>query len=177
MQMVGRRVLGAAMALMVSTLLTACNIDGFFTTIQDDPVWVDPNAAAKEAAGTADAGGPGKAVYSRKCATCHQGTGKGVPGTYPPLVGSALANGDPTYPIRIVLHGLRGPIERNGTAYNNAMASWKSLSDQEVADVLTYVRSSALGNSGAAITPDEVKAVREATASRATPYTEAELLQ
>jgi mono/diheme cytochrome c family protein len=76
-----------------------------------------------------------------------------------------------------VLHGFRGPIERQGVAYNNAMASWKSLSDQEIADVLTYVRSSALGNSGAAVTADEVKAVREATASRAVPYTEAELLQ
>lgn len=177
MQMVGRRTLGVVMTLLVSTLLTACNIDGFFTKFQDDPAWVDPNAAAKEAAGTADAGGPGKAVYSRKCATCHQGTGKGVPGTYPPLVGSEIANGDPTYPIRIVLHGFRGPIERQGTAYNNAMASWKALSDQEIADVLTYVRSSTLGNSGAPVTPDEVKAVREATASRATPYTEAELLQ
>jgi mono/diheme cytochrome c family protein len=55
------------------------------------------------------------------------------------------------------------------------MASWKDqLSDQEISDVLTYVRS-AFGNAGAAVTPDEVKALREETASRTVPYTEAEL--
>ena len=74
-----------------------------------------------------------------------------------------------------MLHGFRGPIERNGVKINGQMAAWKDqLSDQEIADVLTYVRG-AFGNSGSAVTPDEVKTLREATASRTLPYAEAEL--
>jgi mono/diheme cytochrome c family protein len=70
---------------------------------------------------------------------------------------------------------LRGPIERNGVQINGQMAAWKDqLSDQEIADVLTYVRAN-FGNTGAAVTADEVKALREETASRTQAYTEAEL--
>jgi mono/diheme cytochrome c family protein len=159
-----------------SLAMSGCNVSGFFTSYGDDPVWVDPDAD-KAAAATADAGGPGKAVYGRICASCHLGTGKGVPGNnIPPLAGSALATGDAVIPIRIVLHGLRGPIERNGVQINGQMAAWKDqLSDQDVADVLTYVRS-AFGNAAAAVTADEVKTVREATAARVVQYTEAEVL-
>jgi mono/diheme cytochrome c family protein len=92
-------------------------------------------------------------------------------------MGSALATGDATVPIRIVLHGLRGPIERNGVQINGQMAAWKDqLSDQDIADVLTYVRS-AFGNSGGAVTADEVADVRSKTTSRVIPYTESEVLQ
>jgi mono/diheme cytochrome c family protein len=160
----------------VATVVTGCNIDGFFTKYGDDPVWVDPNAAAAEATASADAGGPGKAIYGRICAACHLGTGKGVPGNnIPPLAGSELVQGDPTKPIAIVLHGLRGPIERGGVQINGQMAPWKDqLDDQEIADVLTYVRAN-FGNNAGAITVAEVTAVREQTASRTQPYTEAEL--
>jgi mono/diheme cytochrome c family protein len=158
--------------------VAGCNVQGFFTSYGDDPVWVDPDAAKSADAATADAGGPGKAVYGRICASCHLGTGKGVPGNnIPALAGSALATGDASIPIRIVLHGLRGPIERNGVQINGQMASWKDqLSDQEIADVLTYVRS-AFGNSASAVTPDEVADIRAKTSSRVVPYTEAEVLQ
>lgn len=171
-----RTVLMLAAFVGIGAVTTGCNIDGFFTKYGDDPVWVDPNAAKADAAATADAGGPGKAVYGRICASCHLGTGKGVPGNnIPPLAGSEIVNGDPQKPIAIVLHGFRGPIVRGGVNINGQMASWKDqLSDQDIADVLTYVRSN-FGNSGAAVTPDEVKTLREATASRVTPYTEAEL--
>ncbi len=157
---------------------TGCNVQGFFTSYGDDPVWVDPDAPKDGGAAAADAGGPGKAVFGQKCASCHLGTGKGVPGNnIPALAGSALATGDATVPIRIVLHGLRGPIERNGVQINGQMASWKDqLSDQDIADVLTYVRS-AFGNSAGAVTADEVADVRGKTTSRVVPYTEAEVLQ
>lgn len=176
MQKFGSRILFVGLLVSAASFLTACNVEGFFTNLQDDPVWVDPNAAAAEAAGTADAGGPGKGIYNRICAACHLGSGKGVPGNnIPPLAGSALAQGDAAKPINIVLHGLKGPIVRNGVAINGQMAPWKDqLSDQEIADVLTYVRS-AFGNTAAAVTPDEVKTAREATASRTQAYTEAEL--
>ncbi|MFZ9871187.1 MAG: c-type cytochrome, partial [Candidatus Kapaibacteriota bacterium] len=78
-------------------------------------------------------------------------------------------------PIKIVLHGLRGEIVRNGVTINGQMAAWKdALSDQEIADVLTYVRSS-FGNTGTPVTADEVAAIRSSTTDRLLPYTEAEL--
>jgi mono/diheme cytochrome c family protein len=176
MQTLKTRILLLSFAVCSITVLSGCNIKGLFTSYGDDPAWVDPNAAAAEAAGTADAGGPGKAIYGRICAACHLGSGKGVPGNnIPPLAGSAIAQGDARKPIAIVLHGLRGPIERNGVQINGQMAAWKDqLNDQEIADVLTYVRAN-FGNSGAAVTVDEVKALREETASRTQAYTEAEL--
>jgi mono/diheme cytochrome c family protein len=156
--------------------LVSCNVSGFFTSYEDEPEWVDPNASADAAAGNSAGGGPGAAVYGRICAACHLGSGKGVPANnIPPLAGSELVQGDVERPIKVVLHGLRGPITRNGVEINGQMASWKDqLSDEDIAHVLTYVRSS-FGNSGSAVTPDEVKAVREATASQLIPYTESEL--
>lgn len=176
MQMLMTRSIVAALVITAAASLSGCNVRGLFTSYGDDPVWVDPNAAAAETAAAGEVGGPGKAIYGRICAACHLGSGKGVPGNnIPPLAGSALAQGDARKPIGIVLHGFRGPIERNGVQINGQMASWKDqLSDQEIADVLTYVRS-AFGNAGAAVTVDEVKALREETASRTVPYTEAEL--
>lgn len=175
MLLVTRFAMRAVGLVIFTAAFSSCNLDGFFTKYGDDPVWVDPNVAAA-APGTADAGGPGKAIYNRICAACHLGSGKGVPGAnIPPLAGSAFAQGDPSVPIRIVLHGFRGPIERVGAHINGQMAPWKDqLSDQEIADVLTYVRSS-FGNKASAVTPDEVAAVRTETASRLVPFTESEL--
>lgn len=171
-----RVALRIASLLLLTATLAGCNIQGFFTSYGDDPVWVDPNADAAATAEAGAAGGAGKAIYSRICAACHLGNGKGSPGAnIPPLAGSAIAQGDATLPIKIVLHGLRGPIVREGVNINGQMAAWKdAMSDQEIADVLTYVRSS-FGNAGAAVTADEVAAVRSATADRLVPYTEAEL--
>ncbi|MBL7999272.1 MAG: cytochrome c [Candidatus Kapabacteria bacterium] len=157
-----------------SFLLQSCNVRGFFTSQGDDPVWVDPNPPKEEKGGVADI--PGKKLYSKNCAACHQGSGKGNPGVIPPLAGSELANdADATKPIRIVLHGFKGPIVRNGANYNGVMQSWKSnFNDQEIADILSYVRSQ-WGNGGGAITADQVKEAREKTATRNGAYTEAEL--
>lgn len=165
--------------LMAVVLLVAgCNVGGLFTSMEDAPVFKDPDAAKKVADGGAAAGGPGKAVYGRICAACHLGNGKGVPGNnIPALTGSALATGDPSIPIDIVLHGFKGPITRNGVAINGQMAAWKDqLSDAEIADVLTYVRSS-FGNAASAVAAADVKAEREKTASRVAPFTEAELIK
>lgn len=165
-----------SLALASFLFIAGCNIKGFFVHLEDDPVFVDPNA--KAAAGdkpAVAAGGPGAADFAKICATCHQGNGKGLPGTYPPLAGSAFATGESTVPIRIVLHGFKGKISRGGKDYNGLMAPWKDvLSDQQIADVLTYVRSS-WGNNAPAVTVDEVKAVREKTASRMKGWEESEL--
>jgi mono/diheme cytochrome c family protein len=116
----------------------------------------------------------GEQVYTQVCVTCHQANGEGMTGVYPPLAGSDwMAKSNETL-IKIVLHGLMGEIEVKGAKYNNVMSPWGSaLNDEEVANVLTYVRSS-WGNTGDAVKPEEVKAVRDANQGHP-PWQAAEL--
>lgn len=132
-------------------------------------------AAAKETPGTPGKADAGKAVYLRVCFACHQPTGLGLPGAFPPLAGAAMVNeADPGKIIRIVLHGLIGPIEVKGVTYNSMMPPHApQLKDQEIADVLTYVRNE-WGNKAAPVTVEAVAKIR-ATVNRATPWTWAEL--
>ncbi len=127
-------------------------------------------APAAPAAATAD----GRAVFMRTCVTCHQQNGQGIQGTFPPIAENPVATGDKAVLIRMVLHGLSGPVTVKGVRYNNVMPPWKSLSDAELAAVLTYVRSN-FGNTADAVTPEEVARERAATASRTTMWTPAEL--
>lgn len=164
--------------ILVTTLLSACNIRGLFTDLSDDPVWHDPSAEQHAVSSAAEPESPGKVVYSRICAACHMANGKGaLNANIPPLSGSHFLSGDPGIPIRIVLHGMSGPLVRGGTEINGMMTPWKDvLSDQDIADVLTYVRSS-FGNDGSPIDASEVAAIRSSTESRTKPYSEAELQQ
>ena len=117
----------------------------------------------------------GKQVYATTCAACHQVSGEGTAGVFPPLVGSEWVTGDEGKVARIILHGLTGPIEVAGETYNGMMPPWGStLKDADIAAVLTYVRS-AWGNKAAPVTAAKVAAIRAATSSRATPWTAAEL--
>ena len=109
----------------------------------------------------------GAEVYRREahCITCHQADGQGLPAAqFPSVAKSPWVNGDPRRLIRIVLHGLMGPIDVNGTKYPGQvpMTAFKGLSDHEVAGVVTYVRN-AFGNQGSAVTPAQVAAERQAT--------------
>lgn len=168
------------LAVPAMLLLNGCNVRGLFTKYEDDPVYVSKTQEnAQQGGGAADAAAqsPGAKTFAAICATCHQTKGQGVPGTYPPLAGSALAtDADASKAIRLVLHGFKGQIVRNGTTYNGVMAAWKQLTDQEIADALTHVRSS-WGNSASAVTADEVKAVRDKTSARNGAYEEKELEQ
>lgn len=104
----------------------------------------------------------GEQVYAQVCVTCHQENGEGLRGLYPPLAGSDWMDKDSETLIKILLHGLMGEIEVKGIKYNNIMSPWGVvLSDEEIANVLTYVRSS-WGNTGAPVTSEEVKVVRDA---------------
>ena len=117
----------------------------------------------------------GKQVFSTTCAACHQATGEGVPGVYPPLAGSEWVTGDEAKVVRILLHGVTGPIEVAGETFNSMMPPWgATLKDADIAAVLTYARST-WGNKGAPITAAKVASIRAATASRTTPWTAAEL--
>lgn len=171
-----------ALGVMVLLLSSGCNIRGFFTRYEDEPVFHElpgtTQQTAEQTQQTTNAGGGrGEVIYRQICASCHQPTGKGIPGVYPPLAGSQLLQGDPTVPIRIVLHGFQGRIERQGKVYNGAMAAWGSvLSDADIAAVLTYARSS-WGNSAPPVTEEQVREVRQKTQGRTQPYTEQDLKQ
>lgn len=141
---------------------------------QQAPAAVTTTAApAPTPATPAGGAGQGQAVYVRTCATCHQQNGQGLAPAFPPLDATILA-GDKTRLIRLVLHGMSGPITVQGRSYNNVMAPWKSLSDGDLAAVLTYVRQR-FGNGAGPVTVEEVAAQRAATATRATMWTPREL--
>ena len=102
---------------------------------------------------------------------CLQARSPLLQGAFPPLAGSAVAVGDAEAPIKIVLHGLTGEMTRGGNMYNGMMTPWgSSLSDDEIAAVLTYVRSS-FGNEADAVTVEQVAAVRSASEDQTSPYT------
>ncbi|HXY20114.1 MAG TPA: cytochrome c [Gemmatimonadales bacterium] len=134
-------------------------------------------SAAAPAAATAAAAPAGQQVFQR-CAVCHQTTGLGIAGSFPPLAGSEWATAaNPSLPIRIVLHGLQGTVTVNNQRFANAMPAFgtgQPLSDAEVAAVLTYVRSS-WGNAASAVTAEQVAAERTATASHTGMWSATEL--
>lgn len=103
----------------------------------------------------------GKAVYETTCLACHQADGGGVPNMNPPLVKTKWVLGDKKALAKIVLKGLQGgEIDIDGDKFHNPMPPQEStLTDQEIADVLTYVRNS-FGNKAPMVTVAEVKAVR-----------------
>lgn len=115
----------------------------------------------------------GQRVFAN-CAACHQAEGTGVEGVYPPLAGSPFVNGPPEVMARILLHGLSGPLTVHGKTYNGEMPAWQQLPDEQLAAVMTYVRTS-FGNAAPPVDAGTVAAVRKETAARARPWTAAEL--
>lgn len=101
----------------------------------------------------------GQDVYIAQCLSCHQPEGEGISDIYPPLAKSDYLMADKKRSIDQVLHGITGEIKVNGKVYNGEMAAF-DLTDQEVSDVLNYIRNS-WGNKGAAVTPEEVAAARK----------------
>jgi len=102
----------------------------------------------------------GKELYKQYCLTCHQADAGGVPRMTPPLIKTKQILGDKKQLISIVLDGLTGEIEVEDEIYNGTMPPLKSvLKDQQVADVLTYIRNS-FTNKASVVTASEVKAVR-----------------
>jgi len=101
----------------------------------------------------------GEAVYNANCAACHQPTGQGLAGAFPPLANSDFLQGDRKAVMSAALFGLSGPITVNGVDYNGVMPSLGHLPDEDLAAALTYVFS-AWGNDGAAVSVAEVAALR-----------------
>jgi mono/diheme cytochrome c family protein len=120
----------------------------------------------------------GKKVYGQNCAACHQASGEGTAGTYPPLVKSEWVIGNKDRLAAILFHGLQGPISVNGASYGSSvMPAWGTvLSNEKLADVMTYMRAS-WGNTANAVSEDEVAKARSRFASHSGPWSEADLIK
>ena len=113
-------------------------------------------AAAGGGAMSASAGN-GSKVFQTNCSSCHGATGQGLTGAFPPLANNPTVTGDPNKVIGIVLGGLHGSITVNGGTYNGTMPAWKgTLSNADVADVITYIRESLGNNKASAVTQAQV---------------------
>jgi mono/diheme cytochrome c family protein len=132
-------------------------------------------AAGAVAAAAANPVQQGERLYLNNCQGCHQQSGRGVPGAFPPLVGSEWVTGAPETLVRILLDGLHGPVQVAGATYEGVMPAWKNnLQDAEIAAVATYLRQWS-PNAAPAVTGEQVAALRAANAARTTPWTAAEL--
>ncbi|CAN5430658.1 hypothetical protein BH11PSE9_BH11PSE9_17020 [soil metagenome] len=122
-----------------------------------------------------DQGADGQQVFNANCVACHQATGKGLPGVFPPLDGSEWVNGDTRVLANIVLHGVTGEISVAGQTYKGAMPAFAQLGDAELAAVLSHVRS-AWSNKSAAIEGELIAAERKAN-PRTAPFAGGEELK
>ena len=114
------------------------------------------------------------------CIACHQPTGMGLPGAFPPLAKSEYALGEPRRMVAIMVKGLQGPLNVHGVQYNNIMLpvdmQFPVLKDDaKLADVANYARNSFGNESPVPVTPDLVAAVRKEFAGRPTPFSEADI--
>jgi nitrite reductase (NO-forming) len=104
----------------------------------------------------------GAVLFNGTCSVCHQANGEGLPDVFPPLAGSDFLMADKQRAIAVVVNGLTGPVTVNGKQFNSVMPPMSQLTDDEVANILTYARNS-WGNKGAAVTKDEVAKLRAST--------------
>lgn len=149
------------MVLTIIGALFAWALYYIWTTYSTMPPNVGDNRIAVDFAVplTADGG----QLYTANCVACHQATGAGVPGVFPPLDGSEWVINDPAVTARIILHGIKGPLTVKGAQYNGEMPHFKEkFSDAEVAALISHIRTS-FGNTAGKVDANLVKAEREAT--------------
>lgn len=103
----------------------------------------------------------GETIYNMYCAACHQRDGEGAPGRFPPVAGAEWVTGDKRRLVTVILNGLNGPIEVRGERYNTAMPGHGFLTDEQIAQVATYVRQN-FGNNADAVSAREVAKLRSA---------------
>lgn len=121
---------------------------------------------AQQGGGSVD----GAAIFASSCASCHQASGKGLAGVFPPLDGSGWVQAKAEVPVQILLHGISGEIKVGGTAYNSVMPPFGgSMSDAQIAAVATYIRQS-WSNQAEPVTAEFVAKQRAATKDRTTPW-------
>ncbi|GAA0777713.1 cytochrome c [Castellaniella ginsengisoli] len=154
--------------LTVIGLLLLWAVFHLYTSFNPMPASVGDDRVAADFAvpATADGG----QLYTANCVACHQASGAGVPGVFPPLSKSEWVDAsDPGVMIRILLHGIHGPLTVEGVQYNGEMPNFARFSDEEIAALVTYVRSS-FGNTASATDAKTVAQVREATQDQKSPW-------
>lgn len=161
------------MAIVVALMVAFGVVYIAYAPIDTPSSWGDGRSAAElqgEAKPAAGAAVDGGALYASLCAACHQPTGQGLPGVFPPLAGSEWVAGKDSTLAAIVLHGINGPLTVKGNAYQGAMPAFKAqLGDAQIAAVLSHVRSQ-WGNRSPAVTAEAVARVRQDTQARSTSY-------
>jgi len=160
--------------LLLTALLLGFGVVYIATSVIGNvPAWGDGRTVAElQGAAPAASGAKvdGAAIYATRCVACHQATGAGLPGVFPPLAGSEWVLGKDTTMARIVLHGINGQLTVKGGTYSGAMPAFKDqLQDAEIAAVMSHVRRQ-WGNQGAAVSADVVAAVRKETSARSEPF-------
>jgi mono/diheme cytochrome c family protein len=160
--------------LAVVTLMVVWAVSYIFTTQRNDaPELGDHRTVSTLEGKPAGAGGgtaDGAQIYAANCVACHQATGAGLPGVFPPLAGSEWVAAADKVPVNILLHGITGKLTVKDTPYSGQMPAFKDkLSDAEIAAVLSHVRTN-FGNSGGKIGTDIVKAERDAGKERKDPW-------
>ena len=148
------------------TIYSGKEVDNVY--LGDKAVSAEPVAAA--AAEAALTGAPtktqqiaaGKVLYNGTCSVCHQNNGEGLPDVFPPLAKSDFLMADKERAIDVVLNGLTGKVTVNGKPYNSVMPPMSQLTNDEVANILTFVMNN-WGNEGGVVTAGEVAKVRATT--------------
>jgi mono/diheme cytochrome c family protein len=156
--------LATALALVAATAACSHASQSSTTSTSTTSATTAPMAAAASpsAAATTVAAMPsnGASVYATNCSSCHQASGQGVPGTFPPLAGNPVVTGPAAAVIHIVKAGLSGAITVKGTTYSGQMPAWQStLSNNDIAAVVSYVRNS-WGNHASSVTSAQVAATK-----------------
>ncbi len=116
----------------------------------------------------------GRILFTGICAPCHQPGGEGLDGVAPPLLDSPWVLGPPERTVRIALQGVRGPINVLGRWHTGEMPAFGGLDNHQLSSILTYVRR-AWGHTAPAVDPEQVEAIRRATAGRTDAWTQDEL--
>lgn len=141
---------------VVGVMALGLALQGFNTLSKEDTMVPVPKKETNKTIYLTD---KGKDVYTKTCLACHQATGAGVPGAFPPLAKSDYLNADVNRAIKQVIKGSTAPLTVNGKKYTTAMPA-QALTDVQIADVLTYVYSN-WGNNKSKVTIAMVKAQRK----------------
>jgi mono/diheme cytochrome c family protein len=149
----------AALSLVV-LVLAACAKNGESSSSSSASPSAAPSTSSAVAQNGAEAS-DGAKVYQTNCASCHQASGQGVPGSFPPLAGNPEVVGDVTTVIHDVKYGLSGKVTVAGQDYNGMMPAWgQQLSNADIAAVITYIRAS-WGNKASAVSEGDVSVVSQ----------------
>ena len=125
-----------ALIVLIGLILVSCNQKK--EKEEEEKKWSTPSSSIKKRNNRFDAG---KLVYDRNCKACHQANRMGIPKVFPPLKNTKRVVGDKDYLINILLNGMSEEIVVEGIKYKGVMASYRNLSNQEIADVINYIRS------------------------------------